>query len=360
MRRGHGIVLCGGGTGGHIMPGLALAAACRALGAEDVRWIGDPDRLEAQLVPQANIPLLPWGLSRPRLRSPRWWMQALRRAWHCWRSMRTQPPRVVVALGGYAALLPGLLAALQRRPLVVLEQNAWPGRTNRLLARVADVVVTQFAEVERHLPRAKARRLGNPVRAFPRRLRGQDPTITVLIMGGSLSARSLNDAVSASAPALSQIGGVRIIHLAGADDCQRMAEVYAQHGLDAQVHAFIQDMEPIYAAADLALCRAGATTVAECCSCGLGAIYIPLPWAAEDHQTANARAVARVGGAVVLPQDALNAASLRYLLTRLLQDRSVLRRLGERAASIDCPQAARRVALLCQAVVGHAKGASRW
>ena len=342
------------------MPGLALAAACRQLGATDVRWIGDPDRLEAQLVPQADIPLLPWGLSRPRLRSPRWWLQALRRAWHCWRSMRAQPPRVVVALGGYAALLPGLLAALLRRPLVVLEQNAWPGRTNRLLARAADLVITQFAEVERHLPRGKVRQLGNPVRSFPRRLRGQGSTITVLVMGGSLSARSLNDAISAAAPALAEIADLRIIHLAGADDCQRMAAVYAQHGLDAQVHAFIHDMEPISAAADLALCRAGATSVAECCSCGLGAIFIPLPWAAEDHQTANARAVARVGGAVVLPQDALNAASLRYLLTRLLQDRALLQRLGERAASIDRPQAARRVALLCRDLAGQGQGAPRW
>ncbi|MBA2480378.1 MAG: glycosyltransferase, partial [Planctomycetes bacterium] len=163
MPKASGILFCGGGTGGHVLPGLAVAARLRARGEEGIRWIGDPQRIEARLVPGAGIPLLPFGLSRPRLTDPRWLIGAARLAWRCLAELRAHPPHAVVALGGYAALLPGLLAPLCRRPLVVMEQNARAGRTNRLLARFARAVVTQFPEAADAFPRGKVRLLGNPV-----------------------------------------------------------------------------------------------------------------------------------------------------------------------------------------------------
>ncbi|TVR43439.1 MAG: UDP-N-acetylglucosamine--N-acetylmuramyl-(pentapeptide) pyrophosphoryl-undecaprenol N-acetylglucosamine transferase [Planctomycetota bacterium] len=361
MVAARGILLCGGGTGGHVMPGLALAAACRQEGATDLRWIGDPERLEARLVPAAGIPLLPYGLSRPRLRSWRWWLQSLGRGFHCFQSLRREPPRVIIALGGYAALLPGLLAPLLRRPLVVCEQNAWPGRTNRLLARRAALVITQFPEARRALPGARVACLGNPVRAFAPSPRGDKPGLRVLVMGGSLAAQSLNDCLAAAAAGLAQIPGLQLLHLAGEADRERMQGIYSQAGVDAEVFGFVDDMAAIYARVDLAVCRAGATTVAEACVVGLPVIYIPLPWAAEDHQTANARAVARRGGAVVLAQQDLHPAALVYLLRRLHGDRAALKQLADGALAQAHPRAATVVAQRIGALVGSdGEGRRRW
>lgn len=338
--RASGVLFCGGGTGGHVFPGLAVAAACRQQGLTDQRWIGDPERLEAKLVPPEGITLLPIGLSRPRIKSLRWWVRALRVLWACVQELRRRPPQVVVALGGYAALIPGLLAPWLRRPLVVLEQNALPGRTNRLLAKRATVIVSQFAEARRYLPADKVQQLGNPVRAFQRMPRGQQAGLRVLAMGGSLAAKSLNDCLVAAAPALAQLEGIHVIHLAGKDDHERVAAAYQACGLSAEVFGYVDDMASLYARVDLALCRSGATSVAECCVAGLGAIYIPLPWAAEDHQTHNARAVARIGGAVVLPQPYLNAPSLVHLLQRFAAEPALCQRFADHAHTLARPQAA--------------------
>lgn len=346
MVRARGILFCGGGTGGHVVPGLAVAAACRAGGLRDLRWIGDPERLEARLVPAAGITLLPHGLSRPRLRSPRWLLRALGIIWACMHEMQQQPPAVVVALGGYAALVPGLLAAVMRRPLVVLEQNARPGRTNCLLARFADRVVTQFPEARCSLPTHKVRQLGNPVRAFTPHERGTAATLTLLVMGGSLAAHSLNAALADAAPQLARMPDLHVIHLAGEVDRARMAAVYRAAGLSAEVYGYCDDMAEVYRRCDLALCRAGATTVAELCACGIGALYVPLPWAADDHQTANARAVARVGGAVLLPQALCTAAALVCVIGRLQRERALVRRLGQRARRLARDTAAADVAQL--------------
>jgi UDP-N-acetylglucosamine--N-acetylmuramyl-(pentapeptide) pyrophosphoryl-undecaprenol N-acetylglucosamine transferase len=352
-RRDGGILFCGGGTGGHVLPGLAVAAALRAQGVQKLRWIGDPERIEASLVPEAGIPLLPWGLSRPRPLRPAWWLQALRRGLGGSREFLCRPPAAVVALGGYAALLPGLLAALLRRPLVVMEQNARAGRTNRLLARRAAAVVVQFPEAIAALPRARCHLLGNPVRDLPRTPRGAAATLTLLVMGGSLAARSLNDLLVAAAPALAAVPGLRVIHLAGETDRERVAAAYAAAGLSADVRGFEKDMPSLYAVSDLALCRSGATTVAELCVAGIGAIYIPLPWAAEDHQTANARAVARVGGAVVIDQRHATPAGLARVVSRLARQRQLTAQLGSNAARLARPQAAADAARLVRAVAAR-------
>ena len=342
--KSHGVLFCGGGTGGHVLPGLAVAAALRGRGIQGLRWIGDPERIEARLVPGADIPLLPLGLTRPRLASPRWLWRSLRQAWAVHQDLKRNPPRAIVALGGYAALLPGLLAPLHRRPLIVMEQNARPGRTNTLLAKFACAVVTQFPEAAAALPRGRVRQLGNPVRAIAPAPRGTAPALRVLVVGGSLAAKSLNDLVVLAAGELGRIPQLEIVHLAGDEDRVRVANAYAEAGVTAEVHGFFSDMPSLYARIDLAVTRAGATTVAELCCAGIGALYIPLPWAADDHQTANAEAVVAVGGAVLLPQASTRPHDIARVLGELVAQRARVTALGSAARSLARPDAAERVA----------------
>ncbi len=359
MPKADGVLFCGGGTGGHVLPGLAVAARLRQRGVHALRWIGDPHRLEARLVPQAGIPLLPFGLSRPRLRDPRWLLDATRQAFACLVELLRRPPQVVVALGGYAALLPGLLAPLLRRPLVVLEQNARPGRTNRLLARFARAVVTQFPEARASLPPGRAMLLGNPVRPIPSGPRGQSPTLRVLVVGGSLAARSLNDLVLRAAPLLARLPSLELVHIAGVEEQKRVSDGLKRLGVTAEVHGFVDDMPTLYRSIDLAVTRAGATTVSELCVAGIGAIYIPLPWAAEDHQTANAEAVERVGGALVMSQDQIDPERLAEMLGFLLCNRNRVAELGRSASRLGRPHAAGRVADLVQSLARRRVGERR-
>ena len=348
MPKANGILFCGGGTGGHVLPGLAVAEALRARGERTFRWIGDPARIEATLVPKAGINLLPFGLSRPRPYNPRWILASLFQAWGCLRELHRSPPRVVVALGGYAALLPGLIAPLLGRPLLVMEQNARSGRTNRLLARFANAVVTQFPEARQGFPAARVSQLGNPVRLISPRERGQDANLTVLVAGGSLAASTLNDLVVQASSSLSDLSTLRIIHLAGEKDQARVDEQYRAAGINAEVMGFCHDMPALYERIDVAITRAGATTVAELCAAGIPALYIPLPWAADDHQTANAQAVTRVGGAEVLPQASTTPAMLAARLRTLVGDRTLVARMGRAALSLARPQAAAEVAALVE------------
>lgn len=342
--KAHGVLFCGGGTGGHVLPGLAVAAALRGRGITGLRWIGDPERIEARLVPAADIPLLPLGLTRPRLANPRWIWRSLCQVWAVHQELKRNPPRAVVALGGYAALLPGLLAPLHRRPLIVMEQNARPGRTNTLLAKFASAVVTQFPEAAVALPPGRVRQLGNPVRVIAPAPRGTAAALRVLVVGGSLAAKSLNDLVVLAAGELARIPQLEIVHLAGDEDRVRVANAYAEAGVKAEVHGFFSDMPSLYARIDLAVTRAGATTVAELCCAGIGALYIPLPWAADDHQTANAQAVVAVGGALLFPQASTRPGDIARVLGELVADRTRVAALGAAARTLARPDAAERVA----------------
>jgi UDP-N-acetylglucosamine--N-acetylmuramyl-(pentapeptide) pyrophosphoryl-undecaprenol N-acetylglucosamine transferase len=255
---------------------------------------------------------------------------------------------VVVALGGYAALLPGLIAPLLGRPLLVMEQNARSGRTNRLLARFAQAVVTQFPEARHGLPAGRVSQLGNPVRSIAPRVRGQGEHLTVLVAGGSLAATTLNDLVVQAASSLNDLSALHVVHLAGEKDQARVAEQYLAAGITAEVMGFCHDMPALYERVDVAITRAGATTVAELCAAGIPALYVPLPWAADDHQTANAQAVTRVGGAEVLPQATTTPAHLAARLRTLIGDRALVARMGKAALSLARPQAATEVAALVQ------------
>lgn len=346
-------LIMAGGTGGHVFPALAIAQALQEQGVS-VAWLGTQQGIEARLVPQAGIPLsfisvtglrgkgafallkAPWQLGRALIES----LQILRRL----------RPACVVGMGGFAAGPGGLAAWLLGFPLVIHEQNAVAGTTNRLLARLARRVLSAFPAA---LPRAEL--VGNPVRAsiaaLPQpeeRQVGAHQPLRVLVLGGSLGAHALNEAVP---QALAAFAGVEAWHQTGARDADAVKAAYRQASLPARVAPFIDDMAEAYAWADLAICRAGALTVSELAAAGLGAILVPYPHAIDDHQTRNAQWLVSAGAAELLPQSSLDADSLRSRLSPLLADRAGLQAMARRARQLGKPDAAVRAASICMEVM---------
>jgi UDP-N-acetylglucosamine--N-acetylmuramyl-(pentapeptide) pyrophosphoryl-undecaprenol N-acetylglucosamine transferase len=340
-----GILFCGGGTGGHIYPGLAVAQALKDRGITAQRWVGDPSRLEATLVPKHGIPLLPWGLSRPRPKSPAWWLSFLKGFLLVGCEFLRHPPKAVVATGGYASIVPGLWAAVLRRPLYVLESNALPGKVNRLLSCLATCSIGQFA-AGRELLHGSYLVLGNPVRRFAQRPRGQNQTVNILVMGGSLSASGINRLALAAAPLIAKDAPLHFVHLAGTKDQVACEEAWKNTGLNVEVVGYEHDMPRRYLDADLAISRSGATTVAELCAAGIGAIFIPYPHAADDHQSLNAQAIATAGGALVLKEADGSGQILAEMIATLVADRSKIAAMGENARHLSRPGAAKAIAKL--------------
>ena len=365
-QQGLRLLIAGGGTGGHIVPGLSLAQQAQQSVAGKtpaawIGWVGDPDRLESQMVPRAGLPLFGCGLGRPRLRQPRWWLQAMGRAVDCWRLLVIQRPHVVVALGGYPALLPALLAALLRKPVVLLESNALPGKTNRLLGRLAQVAVVHFPDARRFFPYCRSVASGNPL---PSRIVAQPRAVakplTLLVMGGSLSAAMVNEAAYALGDEIADKlpkDSWRVIHLAGKDAVVEAERRWQQAGIDAEVFDFCHDMPRVYAEADVVLGRAGASSCAELALAGLASVLVPLPSAADDHQTVNAEALAQRGAAVLVPQPATAdqlAMNLLPVFTDFTEHPTRLRAMGVRARALAKPHAAGAAWRLVAAVAGGA------
>jgi UDP-N-acetylglucosamine--N-acetylmuramyl-(pentapeptide) pyrophosphoryl-undecaprenol N-acetylglucosamine transferase len=346
------VMIMAGGTGGHIFPGLAVAEVLRAR-AVPVVWLGAAGALETRLVPARGIDLvtLPvrgvrgkgWGA---RLAAP--WMLS-RALLSAWRALRRLRPRSVLALGGYAAGPGGLAAFLQRVPLVVHEQNALPGVTNRVLARLARRVLVGFPGA---LPRAEW--LGNPVRAsiaaLPppvQRFAGRDGRRRLLVLGGSQGARALNLTLPAALALLPARQRPEVWHQCGAQGVADTRAAYAQANIEARIEPFIEAMEQAYAWADLAVCRAGALTLAELAAAGLGAVLVPYPHAVDDHQTRNAQVLVDAGAACLLPERVLDAQALAEQLSALLSAPSHLLAMAEAARALARVDAAQRIADVC-------------
>lgn len=349
------IVIAGGGTGGHIFPGMALREALLALDpALHFVWIGTPDRLEARVVPAAGIAFEPLEVSFLKGRHGADRLRALARLPGALagaaRLLARHRPIAVVGLGGFAAG-PACAAALMRgTPLFLLEQNAMPGMVTRLLARRARAVFTVFEAAERHLPGANVRALGNPVRAGV--LAGQETRasvekgpVRVLVVGGSQGARVFNEEMPVLAKALTRAGiALEIRHSAGRGNADGTRARYAALDVEAQVDAFIDDMAAAYAWADLVVARAGATTISELTAIGKPALYVPFPHAADDHQTANALAVVEAGGGVMVTDEEFRGERAERLLTPLLADRRVLLRMGDAARALGRAEAGDAIA----------------
>ncbi|MCK2182636.1 undecaprenyldiphospho-muramoylpentapeptide beta-N-acetylglucosaminyltransferase [Halomonas getboli] len=327
MSRGEGrrALIMAGGTGGHVIPALSLARALQARGVE-VEWLGSPRGIENRLVPEAGLPLHRIAVSGLRGNGLAGWAMA---PWRLIGAVRQAgrvihdfDPQLVVGLGGFASGPGGLAAWLARRPLVIHEQNAVAGLTNRVLARMARGVYAAFPQA---FP-GRAEVVGNPVRddiaAIGETPRGaatmRARPLRLLVVGGSLGALALNRGMPEALARLPEADRPEVRHQAGRDKDAATREGYEQHGVKADVSAFIDDMAEAYDWADLVVCRAGALTVAELAAAAKPALFVPFPHAVDDHQTANAAALVAQGAAALMPQSEMTAATLADRLAALL------------------------------------------
>ncbi len=346
------IVIAGGGTGGHVIPALAIAQQLKKQFAAEVLFIGTARGMETRLVPQAGFPLAlikVGALKNVSLMTRVKTMFDLPRAiWTSGRMLSDYNPDVVIGVGGYASG-PAMLGAIRRRiPTLAFEPNVVPGFANRLVARWVSAAAVHFQETCEYFPHCQV--TGVPVReAFfhiaPRV--GGPPTL--LVFGGSQGARAINEAIIASLPGLrAKIPNLRIIHQTGQRDYDSVVAAYQQSGISSEVHKFIDDMPGTFACADLLVCRSGASTVGEITAAGKAAIFVPFPRAADDHQNVNARALERAGAAVVVEESNLEAAYLVDTVAALLNEPHRLQTMSAAAKSLAHPNAVQEIAKIVE------------
>ena len=354
------ILIMAGGTGGHVYPALAVARALRGH-SRDVVWLGTRRGLESRVVPAAGIPVEWVQVSGLRgkgfatlLLAP---FRLLLALWQSLKVMWKHRPAAVLGMGGFVSGPGGLAAFLTRRPLVIHEQNAVAGLTNRLLARLARVVLQAFPGSFK--PGRKVETVGNPVRtdiaaiAEPvERLAGRSGPLRLLVLGGSQGALALNEAVPAALSLLPEDGRPVVRHQAGERTLEAARGAYRGLGIEADVTPFIEDMAEAYAWADLVVCRAGALTVAEISAAGLPAIFVPFPAAVDDHQTENARPMVEAGAALIVQQKDLSGESLAEILENWLASRDALVARAASARTLARPDALQRITAHCLAAAG--------
>lgn len=354
------IMIMAGGTGGHVFPALAVAQELRARGAE-VFWLGTRSGMEAELVPEAGIEMEWISISGLRGKGLLGWLLApLRLAQAMFQSLAVilrRRPMVILGMGGFVAGPGGLVSWLLRKPLLIHEQNAIAGMTNRLLARLAGRVMEAFPDTFRNSGRVIE--TGNPVRkeiaALPepgQRFAGRAGELRLLVLGGSLGAQALNEMVPQALAMMAADQRPEVWHQAGRRNIDAAQQCYKELSVAARVEPFIADMAAAYGWADLVLCRAGALTVSELAAAGVGAMLVPFPFAVDDHQSANARYLADHGAALLLPQSELSAARLKEILVGFIRDcaennRTELLQMAEQARALARPQAVKQVAALC-------------
>lgn len=345
------LMVMAGGTGGHIYPGLAVADLLHARGWRIV-WLGNPDGMEARLVPSRGYEMA-WvrfaalrgkGLLT-KLLLP---LNLLRGFWQALRELMRVKPSVVLGMGGYITFPGGMMAALTGRPLVLHEQNSVAGLANKVLAGVADKVLSGFPNALK-----KGEWCGNPVRediallpAPAARFAGRSGPLKLLVVGGSLGATALNDMVPRALALLPAAARPVVTHQSGTKQIEVLRANYAAAQIEGELLPFIDDMAQRYADADLVLCRAGAATIAELAAAGVASLLVPFPFAVDDHQTTNAKFLAEAGAAILLPQRELTAQKLAELLSELTRER--LLAMAEKARALAKPDATRIVADACE------------
>ncbi|HLO62885.1 MAG TPA: undecaprenyldiphospho-muramoylpentapeptide beta-N-acetylglucosaminyltransferase [Azonexus sp.] len=343
------IMVMAGGTGGHIFPALSVAHQLRDAGWRVV-WLGNPEGMEARLVPQHGFEMV-WvkfsalrgkGIVR-KLLLP---LNLLRGFWQGLQAIRQVKPDVVLGMGGYITFPGGMMAAWTGVPLVLHEQNSVAGLANRVLAGVADRIVTGFPDVLK-----KGAWVGNPVRpeiariAPPaERFAERSGALRILVIGGSLGAQALNEMVPKGMALLGEAEQPQIVHQAGEKHLEALKANYAAVGVQAHCVSFIDDMAGAYEWADLVICRAGALTIAELTAAGVASILVPFPHAVDDHQTGNARFLVNVGGAFLLPQSELTPEAVALIRN---YSRGQLLEMAEKARSLAKPDATEAVAQIC-------------
>ncbi len=356
------ILVMAGGTGGHVYPALAVATALRAR-SRDVVWLGTQRGLESRVVPAAGFDI-EWisvrGLRRKGLMAilvaP---LQVGRALLQSLSVIRRRRPAAVLGMGGFVSGPGGVAAWLTRRPLLIHEQNAAAGLTNRLLARLARVVLQAFPGSFNSSVAADT--VGNPVREEiaavehpARRYAQRAGRMRLLVLGGSQGALALNRAVPAALALLDADQRPLVRHQCGERTLDIARRAYDEHGIEVELVPFIEDMAAAYDWADLVVCRAGALTVAELCAAGLPALFVPYPAAVDDHQTANAGPMAAAGAAAIVQESTLTPAGLAALLGDWLDSREELARRAIQARALATPDSVTRIAERCLALAGEA------
>jgi UDP-N-acetylglucosamine--N-acetylmuramyl-(pentapeptide) pyrophosphoryl-undecaprenol N-acetylglucosamine transferase len=345
-----------GGTGGHVFPGLAVASELVSQNWQ-IHWLGTPGRMEAQIVPQAGYPISFIDVVGVRkngivtlLLAP---FKIIKATIQAHKVIKQFQPHVVIGMGGFASGPGGVAAWLNRLPLILHEQNAVPGLTNKLLSRIASKVLTGFDKTfpaQRLSLNPKYSWVGNPVRREFAELpvkNNVDLPLNLLVVGGSLGAQVLNETVPL---ALADIKQINVRHQTGAGHLATVKDTYTQQAIDPdsyEVTEFIDDIPAAYAWADLVICRAGALTVAEVAAAGVTAIFVPLPHAVDDHQTKNAQTLVDVQAAYLLPQRELTTPKLQELLQEFVLSPEILIEMGKRSKTVARLDAAREVAHCC-------------
>lgn len=349
------ILIMAGGTGGHIYPGLAVADALRAQGWNIV-WLGAPNSMEAELVPKHGYPVAWVNFSGLRgkgvVRMLLLPLMLLRAFAQSIAVLLRHRPDVVLGMGGYITFPGGMMAVLLNRPLVVHEQNSIAGLSNKVLSKVADRVLSGFPDVLKG-----AQWCGNPVRAdiaaLPspqERFAGRSGRLNVLVVGGSLGAQALNEALPKALAMLGEQERPHVLHQTGKKHFDAVQKQYAQAGVSVDIRAFLDDMANQYSKADVVICRAGALTIAELAAAGVASVLVPFPFAVDDHQTHNARFLSEHGAALLLPQKELSAEKLAQLLREL--NREKLLAMAQAARSLAKPDATQQVAQVCISLAG--------
>ena len=356
------ILIAGGGTGGHLFPALAVAEAFREKDpGSRIIFAGSRKGLESRFVGREGYELKTIeavALMGRGLRAKWSGLMAIPRSLgQSWKLLRSVRPDLVLGVGGYASGAVVLAAWAMGHKTAIHEQNSYPGLSNRILGRFVDRIFISFENSAAHFPRQKTVLTGNPVR---KRFRQGPPAdwqpgkgeFTLFIFGGSQGAHRLNQAMEESLPHLRELKGrMRIIHQTGDLDYDYVRGFYEREGVAAEVHRFIHDMDQAYGAADLILCRAGATTLFELMAMGKAAILVPYPYAANDHQTLNARALVDAGAALLVADADLKGEILSRWVRELREDPERLKKMGQRAAALARPRAAEMIVDLCGRMV---------
>lgn len=350
------IVIVAGGTGGHVFPALAVADVLRAQG-KTVSWLGTREGIEARVVPPAGYALDPVRIQGLRGKGLAGWIAApvrvARAIWQSLQILRARKPQAVLAMGGFVSGPAGVAARLLRTPLVIHEQNAIAGLTNRLLARIASRVLCGFPETFGSRPGVHY--VGNPVRAAIRampaphaRLARHAGRLHLLVVGGSLGAQVFNEVVPRALALLAPDERPIVHHQSGIKHIDAARAAYASAGItaDAELLPFIEDMAAAYDWADVVLCRAGAMTIAELAAAGVAAVLVPFPHAVDDHQTANARFLTARDAALLVPQNDFTPERLAARIADFNANRAVLARMAEAARGAAMPDAADEAARL--------------
>ena len=349
------ILIMAGGTGGHVFPALAVAKYLASQGWE-ILWLGTVERMEAKVVPQHgfNIEFIDIkgvrgnGLLR-KITAP---FKVLRSIIQARCVIKQFQPDVVLGMGGFASGPGGVAAKLLGIPLILHEQNAIPGMTNRLLSHIASRVLCAFKDT--FTGKVNAEVVGNPIRQELIELRDQElkdssDALKILVVGGSLGAKVFNDLMPSVTANLGQFHPITVWHQVGRDNKAKIERDYQHNGQleTVKVAEFIDDMEAAYGWADVVLCRAGALTVSELATIGKASILVPYPYAVDDHQTLNAQVLVEAGGAFLLPQPIVNVEILVNKLNMLANDRQELVQMGQKAKQVAILDSTKRVAEIC-------------